>query len=110
MPGDRDDLEAVAVGGDQRGARGAAHVLGADHHARLFHRRNVDDVLRGQLARGRHDRGADGDRRGRHRGLLDHVAALAAQRAADATTHDAQRVRRVDHGVDGHRPEIAFAT
>ena len=69
---------------------------------------HVDDVLRRQLAGGGHDRGADRDRRGGHRRLLDHVATLAAQRAPDPTTHDAQRVRRVDHGVDGQRPELAL--
>jgi len=105
--GDRDHLETIAICSDQRGAGGAANVLGADRHPRLLHGRDVDDVLRRQRAGRGHDRGADRDRRGGHRRLLDRVTALPAQRSTDATTHDPERVRRVHHGVDGQRPQLS---
>src|SRR5262249_43335031 len=70
------------------------------------HRRDVDDVLRRKLARRRDERGANRDRRGLHRRLLDHVTALPAQRSADSTAHDAERVRRIYDGIDRKRPQL----
>jgi hypothetical protein len=74
----------------------------------LFHGRHVDHVLRRQLAGSRHERGSDGDWRSLHRGLLDHVTALAPQRPTNTAPHDAQAVGRVDDGVDRQRPELCL--
>ena len=44
----------------------------------------------------------------RQSGRQVHVATLPAECSADPTTHDAERVRRVDDGVDGHRPDLCI--
>jgi hypothetical protein len=66
----------------------------------------MDHVLRGELSRGGDECSTDGDRSGLHRGLLDHVATLPAQRPTNATTHDAERVGRIDDGVDRQIPDL----